>query len=187
MKESLLIEGLKRQDRKVFDFIFNYYYSGLCSYSLQFLNDISATEDLVQDFFVALWLNSKNLDIKISLRSYLFSSIKNRCLDSLKHRKVVETYRNYKLFTSKNLEYTTDCYIAESELRQVIESAMEKLPPKSREIFEMSRLRGLSNLDISEKLGISKRTVEIQISNALKLLRLELSEYLPIFLILSIL
>jgi len=74
-------------------------------------------------------------------------------------------------------------YFAESELRLAIQSSQEKLPPRCREIFELSRLNGLSNQEISDKLGISKRTVELQISNSLKILRKELTEFLPFWLL----
>jgi RNA polymerase sigma-70 factor (ECF subfamily) len=78
---------------------------------------------------------------------------------------------------------STDHYFAESELRLAIKKSLEKLSPRCREIFELSRLNGLSNKEISDKLGMSKRTVELQISNSLKILRKELVEYLPLWLI----
>jgi len=171
----------------VFDYVFNYYYSGLCAFSMHYLNDKEAVEDLVQDFFVSLWIESPNLQIKVSLKSYLFTSIKNRCLDSLKHRKVKEKYRDFILFGSDNTEMSVDFYLAETELRQAIQNSMAKLPPRCREIFEYSRFSGFSNQEISDKLGISKRTVELQISNSLKVLRMELAEFLPLWLVLWLL
>ncbi|MDF1546616.1 MAG: RNA polymerase sigma-70 factor [Bacteroidales bacterium] len=187
MNEKLLIDGLKRRDKIVFDYIFNYYYSGLCAFCMQFLDDKDAVEDLVQDFFVHLWVKGKDLQINISIKSYLFTSVKNRCLDRIKHRKVSEKYRKSILFGSSDSELSVDLYFAEAELRHAILTAMEKLPPRSREIFEISRLKGLTNQEISDKLGISKRTVELQISNALKVLRAELAEFMPLWLILWLL
>jgi RNA polymerase sigma-70 factor, ECF subfamily len=184
LQESLLIEGLKKKDKAVFDFVFNYYYSGLCTYSMHYLNDKETVEDLVQDFFVSLWIQSEALHIKTSLKAYLFTSIKNRCLDTLKHNKVEEKYRNFILFGSSNNSSSGDSYFAETELRQAIQTCMAKLSPRCREIFEMSRLNNLSNQEISDKLSISKRTVELQISNSLKILRKELTEFLPLCLVL---
>jgi RNA polymerase sigma-70 factor (ECF subfamily) len=183
LKDLLLIEGLGRRDKVVFDYIFNYYYSSLCAFSMQYIKDRNAVEDLVQDFFVSLWMEVPGLQIHSSLRSYLFAGIKNRCLDHQKHQKVTEKYRAYMLFASGNDSNSADNYFAESELRQAIQKCLEKLPPRCREIFELSRLNGLSNHDISEQLGLSKRTVELQISNSLKVLRKELIEYLPLWLI----
>ena len=179
----MLIEGLGRRDKVVFDYIFNYYYSSLCAFSMQYLKDKGAVEDLVQEFFVSVWVEAPRLHIESSLKSYLFSGVKNRCLDYQKHVKVFEKYRAFILFASDNEDNTFDHYFAESELRQAIDRSMLKLPPRCREIFELSRHKGLSNQEISDKLEISKRTVELQISNALKILRKDLVEYLPIWLI----
>ena len=150
---------------------------------MQYLNDRNAVEDLVQDFFVSIWIEAPRLHIGSSLKSYLFAGIKNRCLDFQKHRKVTEKYKSFILFATKNEDNSFDHYFAESELRQAIEKSLSHLPPRCHEIFELSRLKGLSNQEISDQLGISKRTVELQISNSLKILRKELVEFLPVWLI----
>ena len=183
MNDLFLIEGLGRRDKVIFDYIFNYYYSSLCAFSMQYLSNRDEVEDQVQDFFVSLWIDSCHLQIKSSLKSYLFAGVKNRCLDFRKHQKVAEKYREYILFSTECDENTTDHYFAESELRQAIQKSLEKLSSRCREIFEMSRLKGLSNKEISEQLGLSKRTVELQISNSLKILRRELIEHLPLWLV----
>ena len=87
------------------------------------------------------------------------------------------------LFSGERDNNSTDQYFAESELRNAVQKSLGKFPPRCREIFELSRLNGFSNQEISDKLDISKRTVELQISNALKILRKELTEYLPLLLI----
>lgn len=183
MKDQFIIEGLERREKLVFDYIFNYYYSSLCAFSLQYIDDRKSVEDLVQDFFVYLWVEAPKLKIKSSLKSYLFTAIKNRCLDYQKHRKITEKYRNFILFSTDKDDNSAEHFFAESELRQAIQTSLGKLPPRCREIFEYSRLYGLSNQEISDKLEISKRTVELQISNALKILRKELAEFLPIWLL----
>jgi len=183
LKDLLLKEGLGRRDKVIFDYIFNYYYSSLCAFVMQYLHDKDAVEDLVQDFFVTVWLEAPRMQISTTLKSYLFAGVKNRCLDSQKHHKVTEKYKAFILFSAENEDDSYDHYFAESELRQAIEKSMSKLPPRCREIFELSRLNNLSNQEISDKLGISKRTVELQISNSLKILRKELVEFLPIWLI----
>ncbi len=187
MDESLLINGLKQRDKVVFDYVFNYYYSGLCAFGMQYINNREAVEDLVQDFFVTLWIEGSRLRIEASLKSYLFASVKNRCLDKLKHKKVKEKYKTWILFGASESEPTVEQYFAETELRFAIQSAMSKLSPRCREIFEASRFKGLSNQEISEQIGISKRTVELQISNSLKILRTELAEFLPLYLVIWLL
>jgi RNA polymerase sigma-70 factor (ECF subfamily) len=183
MNDLLLIEGLQKRDKIVFDYIFNYYYSSLCVFSLQYLKDRNAVEDLVQDFFVFLWMESPRFQIKSSLKSYLFAAIKNRCLDLQKHKKVTEKYRTFILFSADNGNDSADQCFAESELRLAIKKSMEKLSLRCREIFELSRFKGLSNQEIADQLGISKRTTELQISNALKILKKELVEFLPLWMI----
>jgi RNA polymerase sigma-70 factor (ECF subfamily) len=150
---------------------------------MQYINDRDSVEDIVQDIFVMLWTEAPNLKIQISLKSYLFTSVKNSCLDFRKHQKVIEKFRTYSLYTSECGSDTTDHMFSESELRNRILKCLVKLPPRCREIFELSRSNYLSNKDISEKLNISKRTVELQISNALKIFRKELSEFLPVWVI----
>ncbi len=183
MNDLLLIEGLRRRDKVIFDYIFNFYYSSLCAFSMQYLKERNTVEDLVQDFFVSLWIDAPGLQIRSSIKAYLFASVKNRCLDFQKHHKVIEKYREYILFSAESDDNTTEQYFAESELRLAVQKSLEKLSPRCREIFEMSRLKGLSNKEISEQLGISKRTVELQISNSLKVLRKELVEYLPLWMV----
>jgi len=183
LKDQIIIEGLAQRDKVVFDYLFNYYYSSLCAFSTQYIDNRNTVEDLVQDFFVNLCLDAPQLNIKTSLKSYLFTAIKNRCLDYQKHHKITEKYRTYILFSSESANDSTEHFFAESELRQAIQMSLSKLSPRCREIFECSRVNGLSNQEISVKFDISKRTVELQISNALKILRKELAEFLPYWLL----
>lgn len=187
MEEKYLIAGLRDNDKIVFDYIFNHYYSGLCTYSQRYLSDKSAVEDLVQDFFVSLWIKRDQLTINISLKSYLFTSVRNRCLDYLKHNKIQKEFTLRSLRESEDLDNDNYNLYVERELRVAINGALEKLPPRCREIFELSRFKGLRNQEIAEKLNISKRTTEIQISLALKILRTELKDFLPAWLLIYLL
>ncbi len=183
MKDELLIKGIERRDRVVFDYIFNYYYSSLCAFSMQYINDRGAVEDTVQDFFVSLWMDPPNLQVHSTLKSYLFAGIKNRCLDFQKHQKVIQKYKSFVLFSPKEDQDSADHFFAEAELRHAFANCFQKLPPRCREIFELSRLKGFTNQEIAVQLDLSKRTVELQISNALKIIRKELVEYLPLFIV----
>lgn len=184
LKEKFLIQGLKQKDKAVFDFVFTYYYSGLCAFGVKFIADAHVVEDIVQECFFRLWVESEKLEIKTSLKSYLFAVVRNRCLDYLKRQKVRDAYSRDIFLTAGNGEYSVynDLY-AETELKEIIREGLNKLPPRCREIFMLNRFKGKSNAEIAEDLNISKRTVELQISNALKVLRKELKEYLPLWLI----
>ncbi len=184
MDEQYLISRLRQKDKVVFDFIFTYYYSGLCVYARQFTGSLDTSEDIVQDFFLSLWIKAPELPILDSLRAYLFSSVKNRCLDYLKHNRVRTRYEESVFSESANQSDDNYSPFVEAELREAIERSLEKLPPRCREVFSMSRYEGKSNQQIADQLGLSKRTVELQISNALKILRTELKPFLPLFIIL---
>lgn len=184
LDEQYIISGLKNRNKVIFDLVFTFYYSGLCSFANRYLNDSKTAEDLVQDFFVRLWTNSEALIISSSLKAYFFACIKNQALDYLKHQAVKDRYAKNATKAVKITKPDELWEFTETELREIIEKAMMKLPPRTNEIFVMSRFNGFSNDQIAESLNISKRTVEVQISNALKVLRKELKDYLPVFLLL---
>lgn len=183
MKEELLTDGLRRRDKVIFDYLFNYYYSALCVFAMKYIGDQNVVEDLVQDVFVTLWAEGPRLKINTSLKGYLFTSVRNRCLDTQKHLQTRESYRTQLLSVAISPEIPAENMLAESELRQIIQTSLEKLPPRCREIFILNRMNGFTNQEIASQLGISKRTVELQISNALKIMRRELAEYLPLLII----
>jgi RNA polymerase sigma-70 factor (ECF subfamily) len=126
---------------------------------------------------VNLWTVRKNIQKSTSLKSYFFVSVKNRAFNYLKKEQIKEkTLGQLKELVEKDFLYQPDLFV-ESELQQQITNAMEKLPERTREIFMMSRFKGISNDEIATQLELSKRTVETQISNALKILREELKDY----------
>lgn len=180
MDEKFLIQGLVTGNKVVFDFVFHYYYSGLCAFCERMTHSEEVAEDIVQELFVNLWIKNNQLKITTSLKNYLFTSIKNRSLDYLKHeqRKAVKLNRLAK--ESVPDENLSSLWFAESELNEIVEKSLNKLPPRCREIFLLSRVEGLKNQQIAEKLNLSRRTVELQVSNALRLLRTEMAAYLPL-------
>ena len=141
-------------------------------------------ENVVQDVFLLLWEKREVLDIRISLVSYLFSLVKNRSLDYLRHKVVAEEYKqelSFKLMSLEQLNYT---FSSEEEIEKVIANAIDKLPERCREIFLKSRIVGMKYREIAEELNISANTVENHIAIALKKLRVELKDYLPLLLFL---
>ena len=177
--EKDLVTRVKEGDQTAFELLFHFYYPGLVIYASQFTaNNISDAEDIVQNFFIRFWEKHQQLKPGDSLKSYFFSAVKNRSLDFLKHKGVERNYIGEMIELSKNhLAYDTDLYIP-SELQEKIKHSINQLPEKCRDIFVMSRLEGLKNEEIASRLQISKRTVETQISKALKILRAELKDYL---------
>ncbi len=183
MNEAFLINGIQSKDKIVFDFIFHYYYSGLCAFAEKITGNEETAEDIVQDLFVTLWVKNEQIAISTSLKNYLFTAVKNRSLDFLENEKRKQKKLTHLSRTEQLPENLSNFWFAEAELTQIVEECLDKLPPRCKEIFVMSRFEGLKNQEIADKFGISKRTVELQISNALKKLRSNLKPYLPLFLL----
>lgn len=178
IKEETLIQRLINGDQTAFELLFRFYYPRLVIFASQIVLDHDEAEEIVQDFFVKLWAGRRGIIKSETLKSYFFTSVKNRALNALKREKISERVRAElrKMIEADQL-YQPDLFV-ESELQSRIKSAFEKLPPRTNEVFTLSRFKGFSNDQIAEQLNLSKRTVETQISNALKILREELKEYL---------
>ena len=187
MDEKYLIRELQTRNKVVFDVIFHYYYSGLCAYCERITGSLQVAEDIVQGLFVALWVKCEQIQITTSLKNYLFTSVKNRSLDYLKREQRKSQQLKHLAEQQELPENLSSLWFAEAELQAIVEKSLEKLPPRCREIFELSRVEGLKNQEIADKLGLSKRTVELQVSNALKQLRTDLKDYLPLFLLMYLL
>ena len=184
--EKELINRLIKGDQTAFELLFHAYYPGLVVYASQFTFDKDEAEEIVQDFFVRCWQKHQSLQPAESLKNYFFSSVKNRGLNYLKHKKIEENYIHQLSGISENhLVYNQDLY-STTELQEKIKNSIELLPERCREIFTMSRIQGLKNEEIALQLNLSKRTVETQISHALKVLRVELKEYSGLLIILGL-
>ena len=186
ISEKDLIVRLKEGDQTAFELLFHFYYPGLVIYASQFTADRAEAEEIVQEFFVRFWQKHQQILFSDSLKNYFFSSVRNSSLNYLKHKKIEASYLKeiYDL-SNEHLVYDTNLYVI-SELQEKIKSSIDLLPEKCREIFMMSRIRGLKNEEIAIELNLSKRTVETQISNALKVLRVELKDYAGLLIFLGI-
>ena len=186
ISEKDLIVRLKNGDQTAFELLFHYYYPGLVVFSAQYTADQDEAEEIVQDFFVRLWQKHQQLIPGDSLKNYLFSSVRNSSLNFLKHKKIEEKYlKELADLSSHHLAYDPDLYVL-SELQEKIKSSIESLPDQCRKIFVMNRIQGMKNEEIALELNISKRTVETQISKALKALRIQLKDYVSLLFLLGI-
>lgn len=173
-----------------FHHAFSQWYSPLCNYCFFLINNYEAAEDIVQDLFVHLWENwerIKNIDY---IKGYLFKSVKNRSINYLKQQsksnwfEPVENAGN--IISNVNLPDASEM-IENDELEMIIDKAIEQLPSRCRTIFILKRVDEMSNKEISEQLNISIKTVEAQMTIALKRLYQFISEhweFLLIFLVL---
>jgi len=161
-----------------FENLFKSHYAELCAFANKYLEDVDAAEETVQAFFVKFWENRETVNIKTSQRSYIFTAIKNACLNQIKHIKIREEYKVVNLREKEDSQYSVDEEFEASELDQKIRKSIESLPEGRRRVFIMSRFEGLKYKEIAEKLNISIKTVENQMGSALKYLKSELSDYL---------
>jgi RNA polymerase sigma-70 factor (family 1) len=175
-----LMQGLISGSEESYKSLYNDYYLVLTVFARNYLGDIELARETVQDVFVRLYESRHLLEKVASLKAYLYASVKNSCLNYLKlnkiHHKHKERIRQSRSGTESDLTEA----IQESELEQRIFQIISTLPGRCREIFRMSRVDGLRNDEIANRCNISKRTVETQISKALKTLRLGLAPYLTL-------
>ena len=174
------IKGLKRGDKLVFEDIYREYYVPLCYYCARYVERIEDAEEIVQDLFVKLWDKHAELEINSSLKAYLYRAVQNYALNFLSKQKTKEKYR---IVNEKQTFSSFDnglVKLEEAELQVILKHAILKLPEKRREIFELSRFEGLKNINIASRLSISVKTVENQMTKALKYLRIVLKDYVPL-------
>jgi len=169
--DAHIIAGIRSGEETAFRMLFESYYQRLVVYSNKYLDDLEASRDLVQEFFMNLYESADTLSIHTSLKSYLYGSVRNRCLNFIKYVEVRQKHREKILRTEiENLTTTEDTMDA-LELEERISQIVCNLPEQCRKIYNMSRVDGKSNKEIASDLELSIRTVETQISNALKVLR----------------
>lgn len=151
--------------------LFDRHYTPLCLYARRYVTDADTASDIVQNLFVAIHEGRISSPLT-SFRSYAYSTVRNACLNVLKHADVERAYESQTLATAtEESDETADREMEQSETLARVARAMSQLPEQCRRIFTMSRVDGLTNQEIADDLGLSKRTVETQISNALRALR----------------
>jgi len=173
--ETLL--SLKSGDEIAFDVVYKHYYGGLCAYASQYV-PATEYEEIVQDVMMWLWENRQTIANEISLKSLLFTITKNKCLNSIQHQEVKQRVheRLYQKFVEQFED--PDFYIP-GELMEKLDKAIKALPEDYRKSFEMNRFDDLTYKEIANKLDTSEKTIAYRISQALKILRKELRDYLP--------
>lgn len=183
LSEQDIVSAIRLGDERVFEEIFRKYYQSLSNYANSILKEMDESEEIVQNLFLGIWEKRANLEITISLKSYLYRAVHNHCLNRIKHLKVREEYQQYATNFYDVSHESVSNTVMKNELEQKIEEAISKLPEQCRVVFSLSRFEELKYHEIAEKLAISPKTVENHIGKALKLLRIELSEYLPLIVI----
>jgi RNA polymerase sigma-70 factor, ECF subfamily len=192
-KEKVTIRLIRKGDRKVFHALFELYYQRLFLYAKSYLESGEEAEDVVQELFIHLWEKRKELTVFSSLSSYLFRAVHNRCLQNLRHKKVVHKYRERHKLKIKEAEIlynsSSDFIFSEQQLKeiqQIFNRTNNTLPEKTREVFRLSRQQLKTNKEIAKMLNIQLKTVEYHITKALKVFNAALRDYFVIYLLIYI-
>lgn len=168
-------------DQSEFEDIFKSYFPSLTNFAKKYVSDIDVSKEIVHDIFIKLWEKRSELDPSKSLKSYLFTSVHNKCLNYIRdHKKFDRSEYHLEKLEENNDHWDNTDKMEEAETEVRIKQAIEKLPEKCKEVFILSRFEGLKYAEISQKLGIAVKTVETQISKALKILREELADIVTI-------
>jgi len=181
---QLNIPLLRKGDKKAYEAVYNEFFGVLYHLCLNYLHDEKVSEEMVQDTFMKLWEIRETLNDQVNIRNFLYTITKNNCLNYLRNQKIsLKHQENMKClemqFNYEALEKLGN-YLQFEELRNKIDEAISKLPAEVIETFKLSRFEELSYREIAEQQGISIKTVEARISKALRILRVELKDYLPV-------
>ncbi len=179
------------QEKQYVDFeqIYLTYFSKMKRFAREYVLSDEDAENIVQDVFLDLWEKKELLPLPINIIAYLFTSIKHKCIDFLRHKMVQKDVENkmqeeYKLILQLkyySLEELDETFFERSDVEQMLSKAMNSLPGKCREIFLKSKIEGKKQKEIAEEMNISINTVETQMGIAYKKLRSELKDYFPLF------
>ena len=186
MKDKELIKRLKKNDGKAFEELFRMYFTALYNYAIFYTGSSQIAKDMVHDIYYKIWESRRTLTIHTSIKSYLYRSVHNNCIQYLRHLKFVKEHnkkqeaRLEEALLMNRLYFETGLSrLFEREIVELVEEAILKLPGRTREIFIRSRNQHQKNFEIAKKFKVSEKAVEYHISRALIFLREELRDYLP--------
>jgi RNA polymerase sigma-70 factor, ECF subfamily len=170
--EHELVSRIKHDDRLALNTLFALHYQKLCLFANTYLRNTEESEEVVSDVFLNFWRSRHAIRIDRSLKSYLYTSVKNGALAMIKKRQPLFEDVEDILFNTNLLDSVDpEQVMTLKELQNQLDRAIETLPPRCKQIFIMSRMEALSYFEISEILGVSEKTVENQIVKALQLIR----------------
>lgn len=186
---NFLFTQFKDGNESAFEQIFKVYYNPIVGFCNQFISDRDKSSSLAQEAFINLWLNRSKIQSPNGITSFLYTFAKSNCLNFIRHQKVISKYedRHLQAIENKLNNEVLDAFdfdaLEFSEMEELIYRSISELPEKCRQVFMLSRFEGKKNKEIAEELQISVKSVEANITRALKTLSVKLAEYLPAVLV----
>ena len=179
----------KNGDELAFEKIFKSNNGQIVAFCNQFITDWDKSQSLAQEAFINLWLNREKIETLNGIKAFLYTYAKSSCLNYIRHRKIVSKYEDLQLHSKESqlnreiLESFDFNSLEFIELEELIMKSINELPDQCRRVFMLSRFQGKKNKEIADDLEITVKSVEANITRALKLLKHNLADYLPIFLV----
>jgi len=177
IQELARIKAIKKGNIQAYELLFREFYQPLLNYAVSVVKRESEAEEIVQDIFFVLWKNRKSLNIYVSISAYLYKAVHNNCLQYLKREKRKLSFQ----YDTNNWYYHESLSPGEvlqyNELYERINAVVDELPEHCKTIFKLNRYHGLKYSEIAEKLAISIKTVEANMTKALKHLRQNMDEF----------
>jgi RNA polymerase sigma-70 factor, ECF subfamily len=187
--EQKWVKAVRRGEKEAFKLIFVKYYDHLIRFAFRYLKSVTEAENVVQDVFLSIWEKKEGWHVDGTLKTYLFRAVKYKAMDQLRHEEVKRRYAEEQSFLDRKPENPA-AYIErkmdEEKFIRATQNAIEELPERTRIIYKMSRIEGLTYNEIADVLEISPKTVESHISRGLDNLRCSLSKYMSVILMMQI-
>lgn len=171
------LKAIKKGNIQEYELLFREFYQPLLSYAISILKSEADAEEIVQDIFFVLWRNKKTLVIHTSFSSYLYKAVHNNCLQWLKKEKRKLNYQQDQRNWNYHESMSPGEILQYNELYNKINSVVEELPENCKTIFKLNRFQGLKYSEIAKKMEISIKTVEANMTKALKYLKSHIDEY----------
>ena len=173
-----LLQQLRNDGHEAFDAIFRTHYAGLVGVAESMVRERAIAEELAQEVMLELWRRRHTLQVQESLRAYLFRATRNRALNHIRHLRVERLGEPYAR-GEESVPAVGPRQLVEAEIHEALADAVQALPERCRQVFELSRVQGLRQQEIAAEMGISVKTVEAQMGKALRMLRERLAPWLP--------
>lgn len=173
-RENILWNNFREGQNNSFRPFFDYFYPSLCEYAFQILKDKMDAEDVVLDLFIFIWKNSDRINIGKSIRSYLFTSIKNRALNHMRGMKPESLDEDFDVPVFDPALEGIDI----ADISLIVSAALETVSERGRAVWKMKREEGKTNAQIADELAISEKTVESDVTKIRKLLHLTIKRNL---------